>query len=194
MFILALQRSTHPNQTIKYYQTFYLKLGIRYGNCILYYFFGGFMSENECVSCGAESGEQSVDKVLPLTGGCVCGSVRYTASATPFAADYCHCDTCRRSSGAPVSAWMDFKTEQVTIEGQIDEFQSSENIYRGFCPKCGTRLTFRHVDYPQYTTLTVSSLDNPNSVSPTYHIYTEESVDWLDINDNLPRYERGQTS
>lgn len=128
-----------------------------------------------------------------LEGGCACGAVRYISRAMPFASDYCHCETCRRLSGAPVTAWMDFNTSEVSVSGEITEFQTSEKIRRGFCRHCGTRLTFRHVDYPQYTTLTVTSLDEPNRVSPTYHIYTEESVDWLSIEDDLPRYLRGQT-
>ena len=131
---------------------------------------------------------------VQLTGGCMCGAVRYQASAMPFASDYCHCDSCRRSSGAPVTAWMDFLTEQVSIQGEIAEFKSSEKIYRGFCPHCGSRLSFRHEDYSNYTTLTVTSLDSPNLVSPTYHIFTEETPTWLTITDDLPRYLRGQPS
>jgi len=38
-------------------------------------------------------------------GGCACGSVRYRLDAEPFDAGYCHCEICRRSSGAPVLAF-----------------------------------------------------------------------------------------
>lgn len=137
---------------------------------------------------------RNVDTSYFLEGGCVCGKVRYASQSAPFASDYCHCDTCRRLSGAPITAWMDFKSSEVTFHGQISEFQTSEKIYRGFCSDCGSRLTYRHVDHPDYITLTVTSLDNPEQVTPTYHIYTEERLHWLTVEDELPRYAKGQTS
>ncbi|HEX6636422.1 MAG TPA: hypothetical protein VF033_02095 [Steroidobacteraceae bacterium] len=45
-----------------------------------------------------------------LEGGCACGAVRYRLASAPFDAGYCHCEVCRRSSGAPVSpAWFDVR-------------------------------------------------------------------------------------
>lgn len=127
-------------------------------------------------------------------GGCMCGKIRYISKSAPFASDYCHCDTCRRLSGAPITAWMDFKSSEVTFYGEISEFQTSDKIYRGFCSSCGSRLTYRHIDHPDCITLTVTSLDNPEQVTPTYHIYTEERLHWLTVEDELPCYAKGQTS
>ena len=41
-----------------------------------------------------------------LTGGCLCGEVRYRITATPVEALYCHCRMCQRAHGAPVIAWL----------------------------------------------------------------------------------------
>jgi hypothetical protein len=122
-------------------------------------------------------------------GGCLCGAIRYQIVGQPFDADYCHCRQCQRSSGAVVMSWMDFKVNKVTwLIGTVTEFASSEKIKRGFCQQCGCSLSYRHQDYAEYITLSIASLDNPNLVSPNYHIYTDSQVKWLKIDDNCKRY------
>lgn len=132
---------------------------------------------------------------MVLQGGCLCGAIRYQVNGMPFDADHCHCNQCRKSAGAVVMSWMDFHHEQVQwLQGQVNEFASSENIRRGFCQRCGCSLTYRHLDYPQYTSLSIASLDQPNLVRPTYHIHTDEQVSWLKIDDSCPRYQAGKTA
>ena len=66
-------------------------------------------------------------------GGCLCGKIRYQIEGDPFDSDYCHCRICQRQTGAPVSAWMDFKKEQIKLlDGNVKEFESSKNVRRGF--------------------------------------------------------------
>lgn len=128
-----------------------------------------------------------------LTGGCLCGAVRYETTARPFAAEYCHCRMCQKGAGAVVVSWMDFRTEQVTwTAGQPTEYKSSKTARRGFCSWCGGTLTFRSTQHPDYITLTIASLDDPNLVGPTYHIYTKCQVKWLHIDDEHERYSQGQ--
>lgn len=46
--------------------------------------------------------------------------------------------------------------------------------------------------YPEYLTLAITSLDNPDAVAPTYHIHTESQLPWLPIQDEHPRYPKGK--
>ncbi len=128
-----------------------------------------------------------------LEGGCLCGAIRYRTKGKPFAAEYCHCGMCRKHNGAVVVNWMDFNTEQVTwLCGQTTEYASSETVRRGFCANCGSTLQFRDTRYPQYTTLTIGSLDDANLVKPNHHIYVEDQVSWLNISDNCKRFTKEQ--
>jgi len=130
-----------------------------------------------------------------LTGGCLCGAIRYSADTMPFASDYCHCTQCRRSSGGPVGIWMDFKAGQVSWSGtRPTDYASSEHVKRGFCPNCGSSLSYLHSQHPEYVSLTVATLDNPALVTPTYHIFTDSQIPWFEINDSCKRYPREQTS
>ena len=133
---------------------------------------------------------------LKLTnqGGCLCGAIRYQVDATPFDADYCHCRQCQKSTGSVLGAWMDFKGEQVKwLTQQPKEYASSEHVRRGFCQECGSQISFRDLRYPEYLTLSISSLDEPNTISPNYHIYTDSKLSWLTISDELPKYSKNRS-
>jgi hypothetical protein len=47
----------------------------------------------------------------PITGGCMCGAVRYEASGDPLSVIFCHCESCRKNSGAPVVALAGYKRD-----------------------------------------------------------------------------------
>ena len=127
-----------------------------------------------------------------MDGGCLCGQVRYSVSGAPFAAEYCHCRMCQKSSGSVTVSWMDFRVEQLTWTLKPPaEYRSSEYVRRGFCPDCGSTMSFRDTRHPNYITLAIASLDDPNLVKPTYHIYTESQVEWLNIDDNCNRFRQG---
>lgn len=126
---------------------------------------------------------------LPLTGGCLCGAIRYRITDAPYDAEFCHCRQCQRATGGPVAAWMDFRIEQVIWEqGTPREYASSDQVRRGFCPQCGTALTYRHTGYADLLTLSIASLDQPDQVAPRYHLHTNSQCRWLTLVDDSPRY------
>lgn len=126
-----------------------------------------------------------------LQGGCFCGHVRYVTSALPFNVEYCHCRMCQRTAGAVVVNWMDFRREQVTWTGSEQAwYASSEHVLRGFCPVCGCSMSFKDDRHTGYITLTLASLDDPDAIEPTKHIYTESQCRWLNIVDDCERFER----
>lgn len=133
-------------------------------------------------------------KRILLLGGCHCRGIRYQAEGLPFDADYCHCLSCQKTIGAAFGAWMDFKFEQVTwLSGAPTLYHSSKTIVRGFCPHCGTSLSYANIEYPQYVTLSIATLDDANQVQPRYHIHTESQLTWLTITDTCQRYLKGRT-
>jgi len=130
-----------------------------------------------------------------MIGSCHCGAIRFEVSDLPFAADFGHCRDCQRITGAPVAAWMDFKVEHVRwLKEKPAEYASSTTIRRGFCSACGSTLSYRSVEHPDYLSLSIASLDDPDLVRPTYHIYTDSQVAWLPIHDGCERYPKGRVT
>ena len=54
-----------------------------------------------------------------LTGGCLCGALRYEARGTPSYTGYCFCGDCRKASGSGFVPFMGFAAGQVTVTGQV---------------------------------------------------------------------------
>ena len=122
-------------------------------------------------------------------GGCLCGPIRYRASAAPFDETYCHCGLCRRAGGAPVVAWASFPAQQFSFtRGQPVRFESSKLACREFCARCGTQLTFRYVASPDTIDVTIASLDDPAVIRPKDHVWYGSRIHWFDTRDELPRF------
>jgi ribosomal protein S18 acetylase RimI-like enzyme len=124
-----------------------------------------------------------------LTGGCFCGAVRYRITAAPLEVSHCHCSICRRTSGAPFVTWATIPTAAFAlVTGAPRALRSTAPAERQFCEHCGTALTFRVLAEPQWLDVTVGSLDDPGTAEPDLHIWTQNQVRWLHIDDDLPRH------
>ena len=127
-----------------------------------------------------------------LEGGCQCGAVRYKVSGDPVYVALCHCEDCRKSSGAPMSHWSAFAEGDVTVTaGEPRDYQSSENGVRSFCPTCGTGLLYRNpAMLPGLTDIQAATLDDPSALPPQIHVQTADRLAWIDSIDALPKFER----
>lgn len=132
-------------------------------------------------------------------GGCHCGAVRYEVSGEPVWKSMCFCHSCTRTIGAPVVAWVGFPREEFELVlGTVKKYQSSDKGIRGFCPHCGTSLTYeKRSEYeevqnggsrPDEIYVTTVSLDNPEKHAPDDYAYFEEKIDWLHPGEGLPKH------
>ena len=127
-----------------------------------------------------------------LAGGCLCGAIRYEARGAPFHRNVCHCSICRRSAGAPMVAWFTVNAADFAFTaGQPRAYRSSARGQRTHCPACGTQLTFK-LDDSQEIDVTVCSLDDPATVAPHDHTYVSSQLNWVHLDDRLPRYDEAR--
>jgi hypothetical protein len=129
-----------------------------------------------------------------LTGGCLCGAVRYEARGAPYHRTVCHCSICRRSTGAPMVAWFSVKLADFAFTaGQPSTYRSSAKAQRGCCPTCGTQLTFK-LDAEEEIDVTVGSLDDPEAVPPQDHTFVSSQLSWVHLDDGLRRHSQARPS
>ena len=122
-------------------------------------------------------------------GGCLCGAIRFQAHGKPLWVDYCHCHSCRRNTGAPVTSFVGFRPGVVQFQGERTFYPSSPGVRRGFCSRCGTPMTYETDDLPDEIHFYISVMDAPEDFVPTQHVFHDEAIDWFEVHDGLPRYE-----
>lgn len=123
------------------------------------------------------------------TGGCLCGAVRYRAQGAVGSVCHCHCSLCRRASGAPLVTWASFPRQGFAFtRGAPVLYKSSAQAERRFCGACGSPLTFWSAREPEWIDVTLATLDAPEALRPTHHIWTSRRLAWLHLDDGLPAY------
>ena len=130
-----------------------------------------------------------------LTGGCMCGAIRYETHGETTGALNCHCESCRRHTGAPMATLAVYMVNQVRFSG--DErgiYESTPGVGRGFCAKCGTSLTWEAESLRgvgAVCALHISTFDDPEApaLKAVGHTFYGERISWFDVVDDLPRYE-----
>ncbi len=128
-----------------------------------------------------------------LKGGCFCGQLRYEASALPLHPTLCHCSICQRISAAPVVAWFSVPRHEFRfVRGEPTRFKTTATVTRSFCPRCGTPVTFDSSDDAHAIGITLCSLDRPELLAPKEHIWVRSRQPWLELSDDLERFEQGR--
>jgi DNA-binding winged helix-turn-helix (wHTH) protein len=127
-------------------------------------------------------------KKTPVTGGCLCGEVRYQITEPARDTVICHCRMCQRFSGAPLSVASVYGSEAVKFtRGEPKYYKSSPFAERGFCANCGSSLVYRPVSPPVspnwdgWILIEIGSLDNPLPNVPTWQLGVESQLPWLDL-------------
>lgn len=101
-----------------------------------------------------------------VTGGCQCGAVRYEITGPLFGPHICHCRMCQKAFGNLFAALVACKKEHLAwVKEDPGIFRSSSIVQRGFCPHCGTPLSFAY-DTSDHINVSIGSLDRPQQVAP----------------------------
>jgi hypothetical protein len=129
---------------------------------------------------------------IPFSGGCACGSIRYTGVREPIAMINCHCRDCQLSSGAPFASGIIVATADLEIRGTPKTYavraSSGGLTTRSFCPDCGTPLFTQSETYSQVTSIRFPSLDDTSNFKPMLDIYTANAQQWVCLDQAIPHF------
>ena len=133
---------------------------------------------------------------LPLTGGCLCGAVRYEVTEPLVSASYCHCTRCQRRSGTAASAQARVAPGALRIvqgEELVREFAPPDGWPKCFCSACGSALWSRHPT-EDLRSVRLGTFDADPGIKPQWRQFVAYAAPWEAIpDDGLPRYPEGKT-
>ena len=131
---------------------------------------------------------------MNISGGCLCGAVRFESSAPPVITRVCWCRLCQYLGAGSGTVNVCFNTGTFSIRGATADYSSiadSGNVlHRRFCPACGTPLFSEAESRPHLVFARAGTLDDPEVAKPAMTIWTSKAPSWACIADDLPRVER----
>ena len=121
-----------------------------------------------------------------ISGGCLCGGVRYTVNGPLRDIVACHCEQCRRTSGHFVAATA-CRRKYFNLEQQdsLRWYTAVPGYRRGFCNVCGSSLFFEEVGQERVS-IAAGSLDAPQGLHIAAHLFTSEAGDYYAIDPRTP--------
>ena len=124
---------------------------------------------------------------MELSGGCLCGTVRYACSGEFLRQAICHCRDCQRWSGSAFHVGVIVPRSDFTLlSGELRTYrttgESGRWIDRSFCPAGGSGLLHvLEVRGPDIVVIKAGTLDDPGVVVPNYEIFSRSKLPWVSI-------------
>jgi hypothetical protein len=99
---------------------------------------------------------------------------------------------CRKAHGAAFGSYARVESGDFALLSGADDiasYQSSPEVIRTFCRRCGSTLQFISTKRPGSFSLALGTLDDEPGVQPSLHLFVGSKAPWFDITDGLPRHD-----
>jgi hypothetical protein len=118
-----------------------------------------------------------------MTGGCLCGRVRYTVTGEPAFSGLCHCRNCQRYTGTGFETFIAFPANAISVKGELKTYKdtgdSGQPVYRRFCPNCGSGVIAEVDVLPGVTIVLAGTLEDSTAFKPTMDVYWSSAQPWV---------------
>ena len=134
--------------------------------------------------------------VLPLTGGCSCGAIRYEITSFPLLLYSCNCTDCQTASGSAFALNMPVATKSLRIvkgepRGWHHLSVSGGEVSSWFCGDCAARIYGSRKSRPESMNLRAGTLDDTSWFTPVAHMFMASAQPWVQPAANAECYDAG---
>ena len=131
-----------------------------------------------------------------LTGGCLCGRVRFEIGGRLTPIQICHAKRCQKATGGPFAA-------EVAARASTFRFTAGEEFIqtwdapllreppayrRAFCRVCGSPVPVLR-EGTSFVGLHPGVLDGDSGTHAAQHIFLSNKADWYQVNDDLEKFD-----
>jgi hypothetical protein len=122
--------------------------------------------------------------VLPMTGGCSCGAIRYEITSFPLLLYTCNCTNCQSASGSAFALNMPvlrkgFRILRGEPKGWHHVSPIGVPVISWFCAECGGRLYGDRAQREEIVNIRAGTLDDTKWLVPVAHMYLKSSQPWI---------------
>lgn len=123
----------------------------------------------------------SQGKVDGLTARCHCGGVSFILPTNRTGVVACHCTDCRTLHGN-YNAMLAVPREAIVMlfDDTLAWYDSSKNVRRGFCSRCGSRL-FKDRHLADHVMVSAGSVIGPVGARIVENLFKESKGDWYEL-------------
>ena len=127
-----------------------------------------------------------------ITGGCLCGKVRYSGEAEPVFVGVCHCSDCQKFTGSAFAVVVGVPESAISTQGRVASYrktgESGKTIERRFCPECGSSIADVAEALPGVMMIGGGTLDDASWVKPMAQIYCDSAQPWVQLGGEMHRF------
>jgi hypothetical protein len=125
-----------------------------------------------------------------INGHCLCGAVKFEATAAPVSTVNCHCTDCRRITGSVYGTVLYFEGKDVQISGALGSFKHASDrgtqLTKQFCTVCGSQLFALTGLYPTWIGIRAGCIDETANIRPLRNVFVDSKIDSTPLDDALP--------
>ncbi len=128
-----------------------------------------------------------------ITGGCHCGAVRYEFSGEAIVGAHCHCDNCKKFSGAGHASNLVVPADGFTVTGEMSSYaykaESGNEMVRYFCPKCASPIYGTGSGNSAAVVLRAGCFDDPSVFQAKVSLFTPVAAAWDHVDTNTASFD-----
>ena len=134
-----------------------------------------------------------------FSGGCLCGAIRYEVTGEPVRMAICHCDDCRKATGAAFTTNIFVNEANLRIvQGTPKRYQhgndSGSTMTKEFCANCGSQLFGYSSRSAGVKHVKVGTIDDASFVKPQIEVYTVRKLPYVRLQDGIIQFEKNRLS
>jgi hypothetical protein len=130
----------------------------------------------------------------PIKGHCLCGAVKFEATAGPISTVNCHCTDCRRITGAVYGTVLYFEGDDVQISGALSGFEHTSDrgtrLTKQFCTNCGSQLFALTSAYPTWIGIRAGCIEETADIKPLRNVFVDSKIHSTPLDGALPAIAR----
>lgn len=129
---------------------------------------------------------------MKISGGCLCGAVRYEGTTEPIVQGHCQCRNCQQATGTGHISVMAVPKDTIEVTGELKFYEkaadSGNTVRRGFCPNCGSSVMNMNSGMDELMFLMVGCLDDPSQFAPMFVVYHSRGQGWDYVDPGLQTF------